>query len=120
MLKRMSFPLWAQYCIKSGDVQFEENENGSIVITGCNSIHECYGCDPTGVGLPVNPMKLELVEEFHSMNFKPEELNGVWIKEEAIAKRLRKYKEAEEKYFWWRGISMDLDAVRVWREKECE
>jgi len=110
MIEKIYLPLWAQYCM--GRLEYEEHEDGSITITGCPSKHECYGgCDPTGAQLRINPLKLKLVDEYDSMLVLR---NGIWMRNDDIEYLLEKYKKSEKHYVYWRGISGDLDTVRIW------
>ena len=114
-LEEIYLPLWAQYCLPKNRLLFSESEDGSLLIEECKDKRECYGCDPTGCKLPINPLKLKLVEEFCSMSFNREECPDIYMSDELLAKRLGKYKNSKEKFYFWRGISSDLDTVRVFK-----
>lgn len=118
MIKKIYLPLWAQYCIKENRIEYKELDDGTFVVINCHSIRECYGCNPIGASLPINPTKLKLIDEFCSMDFSVEECkDGIWLTNTILKNKLSSYEASEELFFYWRGISGDLDTVRIWSVK---
>ena len=83
MLIEVELPAWAQTCLKQGRnknsleakcIDYEELSDGTIKINNCsNAGSECFGCNPRGAKLPINPQKLKEIERFSSQDFSEEE-----------------------------------------------
>ena len=130
MLSEIVLPIWAQTCCTKQSagqitpVTVKERLDGTVEVVDCISTDECFGCDPVGVVLPFDPLRLELVEQFSASYFSEEECltmvnmeNEFCMSDLFISERLRKYSDASEQYYFVRCYWCDSDTIRVFKLK---
>ena len=111
-------PHFVTTCWKFG-LHIEEVAPG-VWETWCEAANECYGCD--GISrfeCSVYPRGFKWFKTHYSQgiipNTKPQRL---WLNDEEIAEVLEEYKDKEERYFWNREISADLDSIVIYKWEE--
>lgn len=116
MIEEIYLPLWALHCFKH-DLIFETSFDGSIEIIGCKSLHECCGCYPIGTRLLLDPRTLEEIEKFDTRDWLEFGKESYFMPIEYIEEKIKKYAESNEKFFYTRGISCDLDTIRIFKRR---
>jgi hypothetical protein len=114
MITEIELPTWATTCFKvpsheAPRINFVELPDGRVRVLSCRCTEvDCFKCDPAGIILPINPLKLQTVEEIKSRDIPEKQCPDLTIPESYLAGRLKKYSESEEQFY-----SCDLDTIRI-------